>query len=128
MTLNTGVGFGFADQIFHDLADVIYVETCPVESAVRGDRAEHFADGLQTALARRLRTLHNKSGGAHANDHAVTATVEWDGSLFDRVVGGGRTAGQESGAHPVNQAVGGDVVSGDDHHAVAAAGSNPIFR
>ena len=128
MAVDAGVGLGFADQVFHDLADVLDIKASAMEGAVSGDRAQHFADGLQTALARHLRTLHNKSGGAHANDHAVTATIEWDGSLFDRVVGGGRTAGQKSGAHPVDQAVGRDVVSSDDHHAVAAAGSNPIFR
>jgi hypothetical protein len=128
MAVDAGVGLGFTHQVFHDLADVLDVETGAMESAVSGDRAQDLADGLQTAFPRQFRALDNYSRRSHANDHAVTATIKWDGSLFNGVVRCGGAAGQESGAHPIDQAVGSDVVSGHNNYAVAAAGSNPIFR
>src|SRR5579871_1493345 len=120
-------GFGFADQLFHNLTDVANIEPSTVEGAVRRDRAQHFADRLQAAFAHRFGTLDHQTSGAHADDHAVTASVEGDGGCFDILVRCSRAAGQETGAEPWNKVVGGDIVGGDYHHAAATAGPDPIF-
>ena len=49
------------------------------------------------------------------------------GGLLDHFVGGGRAAGQEAGADPLEQMVGGDVVGRDDDHAAAAPGADPVL-
>src|ERR1019366_1790798 len=51
MTANAAASFRFAHQILHHLADVVHIETGAVKRAISGDRAQHFADGLDTSFA-----------------------------------------------------------------------------
>ena len=94
--------------------------------AVGGDRAEHFADGLEAAFPRRFQAFDDEGRGAHPDDQAVTAAVERGCRLFDDLVGGGGAGGQEAGAEPAHQVLRGDVVGRDHDHAAAAAGLNPV--
>ena len=127
MTANAAASFRFAHQILHHLADVLDIETGAVKRAIRGHRAQHFADGLDTAFAGRLRALHHQASGAHADDHAVAAAVEGNGGLFDHVVGGRCSTGQKTGAHPSDQIVGSDVVGCDHDHAAATPRMDPVL-
>ncbi len=88
---------------------------------------KHFADGLNAAFARGLGALDHQGRGAHAHDQAVTAAVEGNGGVFHHFVGGGGPAGQEAGAEPLHQVVGGDVVGRDNDHAAAASGADPVL-
>ena len=128
MAGNAAVRFGLGDQILHHLADVLDIETRAVERAVGRHRAQHFADGLNSAFARGFRALHHQGRGAHADNHAVPAAVEGNGGLFHHLVGGCRSAGQKAGADPLHQMVGSDVVRRDDDHAAAAPGADPVLR
>ena len=58
----------------------------------------------------------------------MTATIERNGGFFHLFVSGGRTAGQETCAHPLDQVVGGDIVVRDDNNTTATPGANPILR
>ncbi len=127
MTINAAVRFGLRDQLLHDLADVLHIEASAMECAVGRHRAQHFADGLDSALTRGLGTLDDKCRRAHAHDQAVPPAIEGSGGLFDYFVGGGRSAGQEAGAKPADQVIGGDIVGRDDDHAAAASGADPVL-
>src|SRR5579864_6985505 len=116
------------DQVFHHLADVLDIKASSVECAVGGDGGEYLANRLNAALTRALGTFNDECGGAHADDQSVAAAVEGNGGLGNNFVRGGSSAGEEAGAHPVDQMVGGDVVGGDDDHAAATAGADPVLR
>ena len=60
MTFNAAVRFGLRDQVLHDLADVVDIETRAMESAIRRHRAQHFTDGLDAAFARGLCALDDQ--------------------------------------------------------------------
>ena len=127
LSRNATVGFGLRHQVLHHLADVLNIEASAVEGAVRRDRAQHFADGLDSAFARGLGALDDKACGAHAHDQAVPATVKGSGGFFHYFVSGGRAAGQEARAKPFDGMIGGDVVGRDHDHATAASGTDPVF-
>ena len=84
----------------------MHVQARAVERAVRGDRAQHFADGPEPALVGSLRALQHQRRGAHPHDHAVPPPVERNRGLFHDIVGCRRAAGQEPCAEPLDQMVG----------------------
>ena len=108
-------------------ADVLDVEPGAVESAVRGDRAEDFADRLQPAFPGRLGGLHHEGRRPHAEDHPVPAPVERCGGLLHDVVCGGRPGRQESRRQPGQQRIGAGVVGGHHDHPATAAGPDPVL-
>ncbi len=65
---------------------------------------------------------------AHAHDQAVPPAIEGSGGLFDDFICGGRSAGQEAGAKPADQMIGGDIVCRDDDHPAATSGADPVLR
>ena len=99
-----------------------------MERAVGRHCAQHFANGLNSALLCRFRALDHQRRSAHAHDHAVPPPVERSRSILDHIVGRCRSAGQKACAHPLHQMIGSDVVSRDDNHAVAAPGTDPVLR
>ncbi len=99
-----------------------------MEGAVRGHRAQHFADRLDAAFACGFGALHHQGRGAHAHDHAVPAAVERKAASSTTSSVAAAPAGQEAGAEPFDQVVGSDVVRRDDDHAAAAAGADPVLR
>ena len=64
---------------------------------------------------------------AHAEDHPVAPAVERHGGFLDVLVGGGGARREEARTHPAEEVVGGDVVGGDDHDALAAARPDPVL-
>src|ERR1019366_5373842 len=54
--------------------------------------------------------------------------VKRNRGVFDLFIGGGRSAGQKTGAHPIDQIVGGDMIGRAEDHAAAPAGANPVLR
>src|ERR1035438_7917089 len=126
LTRNSGLGLGFGNEIFHDLADVLNIETSGMEGAVAGHGGEDFADGLNSAVARCLRTFNDESSGSHSNNHAVSTAVERNGRVCYGFIGGCCAAGEEAGTHPLDEVVGADVVGRDNHYALAAPGVDPV--
>ena len=118
---------GGAHQALHHLADVVDVEPGAVERAVRGGRCEHLRDRLEAALPRDTVGLDHDRGRAHADHHAVPTPVERGRHLGHDVLGRGRAGGEEAGADPLEQDVAGDVVGGDDDHAPAPPGADPVL-
>jgi hypothetical protein len=98
-----------------------------MECTVGGHRTQHFANGLDSAFPRRVPALHHQRGRAHAHDQAMAAAVEWNGRVLDLLIGGGCAARQKTGAHPIDQVVGGDIVGRDDDDAAAAPGADPVL-
>jgi hypothetical protein len=92
--------FRLRNEVFHYLADVLDIESSAVKRAVRGYRAQHFADGLNAAFPRGFRRLDHDCCGAHSHDHSVTAAIERNRRLFDCIVCRRSAAGQKAGAHP----------------------------
>ena len=127
MAVDAAARLGAGDQPLHHVADVVDVEPRAVEGAVGGDGAEHLADRLQAALARRLGRFDHEGGGAHAEDHPVAPAVERQGRLGHVVVGGGCAGGEEAGAEPAEERVGRDVVGRDHDDATATAGADPVL-
>ena len=125
---NAAARFGLPDQLLHHLVDVLNVQTRAVKRAVGGDGAEHLADGPEPALVGGFRAFHHQRRRAHAHDHAVPPAVEWNGGIFDRIIGRRGAAGQEARAEPLDEMVGGDIVGGDDHHPAASPRADPILR
>src|SRR5208283_543054 len=119
---------GFGHQVFHDLTDVLDIETSTVESAIAGDGGQHLTDRLYAPFTGGVRTLHYQSGCAHSDNHAVPPSVEWNGRICNHFVGSSGSAGEESSTHPIDQMVRGDVIRRDDNHAVAPPGANPVLR
>ena len=119
---------GLLHELLHHPADVLHVEPGPVERGVRGHRPEHLADRREPALAGGLGALHHEAGGAHADDHAVTALVERQRRVLDHLVGRRRAGRQEAGADPAQHRVRGRVVGGHDQHPAAAPGADPVLR
>ena len=79
---NAATRFSFGHQVLHHLADVLDIEASTVKRAIGGHRAQHFADGLDSALSRGIQTLNYQGGGAHAHNQAVAAAVERYGGFF----------------------------------------------
>ena len=121
------MSFRLRNQVFHQLADVLHIQASAVESAVRRNRTEHFADWMDSAFAGGVRAFHHQGRGAHAHDQAVAAIVKGKGGFFHRFVRSCRAAGQKTGAHPFQQMVGADVVRRDDHHPAASPSPDPVF-
>ena len=57
----------------------------------------------------------------------MPALIERQRGVLDDLVGRGRPGGQEAGADPAEHDVRGCVVGGDDHHAPAAPGADPVL-
>ena len=57
----------------------------------------------------------------------MAPAVERHRGVLDVLVRGGGARREEAGAHPAEQVVGRDVVGGDDHDALAAAGADPVL-
>ena len=118
---------GLGDHGLHHLGDVVDVEPGAVEGAVRGDRPEHLTDGLQPTLSRGLGGLDDERRRAHSDDHPVTATVERDRGLLDRLVGRRGAGGQEACRDPRQELVAGHVVRGHHDDPPAAPGPDPVL-
>ena len=102
---NAALRFSFGHQGFHDLPDVLDIETSAVEGAVVRRGGQHFTDRLYAACTRDLGALYYQSCGAHADQHAVPSTVEGNGGICNHFVGGGGSSGQEARTHPLDQMV-----------------------
>ncbi len=114
-------------ELLHHAADVLHVEPCPMERRVRGRRPDHIADRGEAALAGGGGALHHQAGGAHADEHAVTALVERQRRILDHLIGRSRTGRQEAGADPAHQRVRSGVVGGHDQHPATAPGADPVL-
>ncbi|MCG3121496.1 MAG: hypothetical protein ALAOOOJD_04614 [bacterium] len=128
ITIDAPLCFRLGNQLLHHLANVIDIKTAAVKSAVGGNRAEHVANGLNAAFARRLRTFNDQRRSAHADDQAVAPAVERRRGLFNNFIRGRGAGSEKTGAKPLHQIIGSHVVGRDDDHAAAAAALNPILR
>ena len=68
--------FGVRDEFLHDLADVLYIETRAVVSAVRGNCTDKVADRSDTPLTNRFGALDYNRCRTHAHQHSVAAPIE----------------------------------------------------
>ncbi len=119
--------FGVGDETFHHTADVVDIEAAAVERAVGGRPGEQLADRCHPARAGDVGAFDDDRRGTHADQHAVTAPVEWQRSVFDDIVGGGGAARQEAGTDPFHQRLVAGVVAGDDDDPVAASEPDPVL-
>src|SRR5207253_161811 len=62
---NAAMRFRVVDQVFHDLADVLDIETSSMKCAVGGDGGEYLANRLNAAFTRGLGTFDDECSGAH---------------------------------------------------------------
>src|SRR5208337_1904576 len=81
ITLNAAVRFGLRDQVLHDLANVLHIETRAVESAIGRYCAQYFTNRLNAAFTRGGSTLNHKARSAHAHNQAVPPAIEGSGGL-----------------------------------------------
>ena len=119
--------FGLPDDAIHDRADVIDVEPRAVVGAVGDLAGQHLADAAHAALAHGILGLDDDRSGAHADDRAVAATVKGQSRLVQALLGRRRSGGEQARSDPAHQVIAGHVVAGDDDHAPAAAGADPVF-
>ena len=102
------------------------IKPCPVESAVGDHRVQDMADRTDAAFARRLQALDHDSGSPHSDDQSVATPIKRSSRIFDDFVCRSRSGGKEAGTEPTHQIVRRDVVGGNNDHAPAAAGADPV--
>ena len=122
------LGLHLGNQLVHDVADVVDVEARPVEGAVGHDGPEHLADRADAAFACGIGALQYEGRCPHPHDQPVAPPVERDRLFLHDLARGRRPGGQEAGAEPPEQVVGGDVVGREDDHPPAAARADPVAR
>ena len=99
-----------------------------MEGAIGRERGQHLGDGADPSLLRCLGCLEDECGRPHSEDHPVATSVERDGRVLDGGIGGRRTRGEEAGADPTQEVVGGGVVGRDHDDPPAATGADPVLR
>ena len=71
--------------------------------------------------------LNNKRCRTHAQNQAVSTTVEWQSCFLYDVVGGGCTRGCEPTRNPLPEVIAGHVVAADDDNTVNTSSIQPVF-
>ena len=125
--IHAKAALGGGHQVVHDHRDVIYIEAGAVEGAVVGLAAQQLDDAAHAAFTHCVFTFDDQGARAHAQQGAMAAAVEGQGSLFHLVVGRSRAGRQEAGAHPFHQVIAGHIVRAHHDHTAAAAAADPVL-
>ena len=99
-------GLGLPEPLHH-VANVLDVEPGAVERAVRGHRAQDFADRLEPAFGEAAWQIPPPEPRPPCRGSSRAGAGRRGGGLLDHVVGGGRAGCQESRPDPGQQRVGG---------------------
>ncbi len=119
---------GGPHQALHDLADMLRIQPCTVERAVRNLRGKHFANRAYTALGSRVRRFHHQRRPAHPHNHSIAPPVKGQHRHTHIAFYRCGAAGQHSCANPMGQRPAGHIVSCHHDHPAAAPRADPILR